>query len=163
MPEHQPEGAVLVGQLVDAVVVGVQAQPQHPQHQDRPLRHAGAAIVRVGLAFRARPLGKQFFKDREDALAQSGVGVKVPGPRNSWGMSSRDLGSSTMSAMSTWPNVIWGAITVRIRYFAWRRFCGGCPALRRLSPFSGAKTPQTGQNERGGLHFGKIFNPIRTL
>ena len=33
MPEHLPEGGVLVGQLMDAVVVGVQPQPQHPEHK----------------------------------------------------------------------------------------------------------------------------------
>ena len=75
--EHQPEGGVLVGELMDAVVVGVQTQPQHPEHKDRPLRHAGAARLRASLSFRAHPLGEHFSEDGKDALAQFVVGVDV--------------------------------------------------------------------------------------
>jgi hypothetical protein len=38
-------------------------KPQHPEHQDRPLRHAGTARLRAGLAFRARPVWDHLFKD----------------------------------------------------------------------------------------------------
>lgn len=78
--EHQPKGGVLVGQLLDAVVVGVQPQPQHPEHEDAPLCHAGAPGGRAGLAFRADPLGEHFPQDGKHALAQFGVGVEVLQP-----------------------------------------------------------------------------------
>jgi len=37
---YQPQGAVLVGQFMEAVEIGVQAQAQATQHQDSPLVHA---------------------------------------------------------------------------------------------------------------------------
>ena len=78
--EHQPEGGVLVGQFLDAVVVGIQPQPQHPEHEDAPLCHARAPGVRAGLAFRTHPPGQQPFKDGKHALAQVRVGVEVLQP-----------------------------------------------------------------------------------
>jgi len=54
------------------VQVQPEAQPQHPEHKDRPLRHAGAARFWAGLAFRAHPLGEHFSEDGKDALAQFG-------------------------------------------------------------------------------------------
>jgi hypothetical protein len=32
--EGLPQSLVLIGQFVDAVVVGIEAQPQHPEHED---------------------------------------------------------------------------------------------------------------------------------
>lgn len=44
--EELAHGVVLIGQLVQAVVVGIDAQAQYAKHQNLPLLHAGAAIVR---------------------------------------------------------------------------------------------------------------------
>lgn len=79
-PQHLAQGGVLVGQLVEAVVIGVEAQTQHPEHEDRPLRHAGPPRVRAGLALRPHPFGAHLFEDGEDALAQFGVEVEVLQP-----------------------------------------------------------------------------------
>ena len=62
------------------VVVGVQPQPQHPEHEDAPLRQAGAARLRAGLAFRADPPGEHFPQDGKHALAQFGFCVEVLQP-----------------------------------------------------------------------------------
>jgi hypothetical protein len=93
----------------DAVVIGVQPQPQNPQHEDRPLRPAGTPRVRAGLAFRPRPLGEGFPEDGKDTLAPCRVGVEVLEPPQQL----RDLGSRTLSAMSVWPNIIWASMTLR--------------------------------------------------
>ena len=47
VPQHLPDSAVLVGQFMDAVIVGVQTEAQDAQHQDFPLFHAGPAAVWV--------------------------------------------------------------------------------------------------------------------
>ena len=75
--QHLADALVLVGQVVEAVVVGVQAQPQHAQHQDVPLRHARPAGVRAGLARPVRLAGKDFCEDGKHALAQIRRGVEV--------------------------------------------------------------------------------------
>jgi len=49
--QHLAQSLVLVGQFLDAVVVGVQAQAQHAQHQDSPLLHPRAAHSHIGPAF----------------------------------------------------------------------------------------------------------------
>ena len=71
---------MLVGQFLDAFVVGDQPQPQQPEHGDAPLRQAGEARLRAGLAFRTDPLQKHLHQDGKHALAQAEVGVEVPTP-----------------------------------------------------------------------------------
>ena len=75
--QHRADVPMPVGQVVEAVVIGVQAQPQHAQHQDVPLRHARPADVRAGLARPARLVGEDFFEDGEHPFAQARRGVKV--------------------------------------------------------------------------------------
>ncbi len=65
--EHLADGVVLVGQLMDAVVVGVEPQAQRPQDQDLPLLHPGAPGIRARLAFHA--LRDHLFEDGEHRLA----------------------------------------------------------------------------------------------
>src|SRR5512137_319111 len=77
MAQHLTDAPVLVGQVVDAVVIGIQAQPQHAQHQDVPLRHARPAGVRAGLARPVRLVGEDLFEDGEHALAQLWRGVEM--------------------------------------------------------------------------------------
>ena len=47
MPEHLPDRVVMVGQLMDAVVIGVETQTQHAKHQNLPLLHPGSPKLRV--------------------------------------------------------------------------------------------------------------------
>ncbi len=75
MPEHLADGLVLVGELVHPVVVGVEPQTQNTQHQDLPLRHAGAPGVRIGLAI--DPRGDHLREDGEHPHAQRRGGVDV--------------------------------------------------------------------------------------
>ena len=76
--EHLAQRAVLVGQLMDAVVVGVEPLAQHPQDQDLPLLHPGAPGIRGRLAFHA--LRDHLFEDGEYRLAQRRGGVDVLQP-----------------------------------------------------------------------------------
>jgi hypothetical protein len=75
MPKHLANGLVLVGQLVQPVVVGVEPQPQHTQHQNLPLLHAGAPGVRIGLAI--TPLRDDLFEDGKYPCPQIRGGVNV--------------------------------------------------------------------------------------
>jgi hypothetical protein len=78
--EHLAHGAVLVGQLGEAIVVGVQPQAQGAEHQDLPLRHAGAPALG---AYDARAVGahrQDLGEDGEDLLAQYRRGVDVLQP-----------------------------------------------------------------------------------
>jgi hypothetical protein len=47
--EHFPKGLMFVGQFLDSIIIGVEPQAEHPQHQNLPLGHTGAAGIRVGL------------------------------------------------------------------------------------------------------------------
>jgi len=47
VPEHLPDGVVLVGQLMDTVVIGVEAQVQRAEYQDLPLLHPGTPKTTV--------------------------------------------------------------------------------------------------------------------
>ena len=76
--QHLADGLVLVGELMDAVVVGVEPQTQDPQHQDLPLLHAGAPGVRIGLAM--DPGGDDLREDGEHPRAQRRGGVDVLQP-----------------------------------------------------------------------------------
>ena len=75
--EHLAQRGVLVGQLVNAVVVGVEPEPQHAEHEDAPLLHARAAQAGIGLALASDPIRYDFPEDGEDSLAQRGLGVDV--------------------------------------------------------------------------------------
>ena len=76
--QHLADALVRVGQLMDAVVVGVEPQTQGPQHQDLPLLHAGAPGAGVGLA--VDPGGDHLLEDGEHPRAQLRVGVDVLQP-----------------------------------------------------------------------------------
>ena len=77
MAQHLAQRGVLVGQLLDPVVIGIQPQPQGTQHQDRPLRHTGTASVGTGEAVAARPFGQHLGQDGKDPLPHGGLGVEV--------------------------------------------------------------------------------------
>ena len=47
MPEHLSNGVVMVGQFMDAVVIGVEAQAQRAENQDLPLLHPGTPKTAV--------------------------------------------------------------------------------------------------------------------
>jgi len=66
---------VLVGQLVQPAVIGVEPRPQHAQRQDLPLLHAGAPRVRIGLA--VAPHRDDLFEDGEHPRPQVRDGVNV--------------------------------------------------------------------------------------
>ena len=71
VPEHLAQGDVLIDQLLQAVVVDIQVEPEYTADQNRPQGHAGAASVFIDLR---RNLAFQQFKDRR---AQREVGVDV--------------------------------------------------------------------------------------
>ena len=75
MPKHLAKGLVLVGQLVQPVVVGIEPQAQHAQHQDLPLLHAWAPGARIGLAIASHR--DDFFEDGEHPRPQVRGGVNV--------------------------------------------------------------------------------------
>ena len=75
MPKHLANGLVLVGQLVHAVVVGVEPQAQHAQHQDLPLLHAWAPGERIGLA--VAPHRDDLLQNGEHPRPQVRGGVDV--------------------------------------------------------------------------------------
>ena len=60
---------MLIGQFVDAVVVGIEAQPQHAEHKDGPLRHTGPPDVRAGFARSTYPVGQPLVEEGENTLA----------------------------------------------------------------------------------------------
>ena len=80
VPQHVADGFVLVGQILNPVVVGVQSQPQHPQHQNVPLRHARPAGIRAGFALRIGLVGQNLFEYTEHPLAQIVSDVDVLQP-----------------------------------------------------------------------------------
>jgi hypothetical protein len=65
-------GILSIGALsLDAVIIGVEPQAQYPQHQDLPLRHAGAIGVDTdGLACRFQ--GDDLARQRKDRFADRG-------------------------------------------------------------------------------------------
>ena len=69
--EYLAQGVVLVDQFMQTVVVAVQIQPHNTADQNRPQRHAGAAI---GLADGG---GDVLLQQREDAGAQCDIHVQV--------------------------------------------------------------------------------------
>jgi len=75
MPKHLANGLVLVGQLVQPVVVGVEPQTQYAQHQDLPLLHAWTPSVRIGLAVASHR--DDLFEDGEHPRPQLRGGVNV--------------------------------------------------------------------------------------
>jgi len=52
---------------------------------------------------------------------------------------------------------------VRMGYFAWRRFFGGCPALIRISLFLVAKAVLVGQNDPDRAFLTRIFKSTGAL
>ena len=78
MPEHLTNGFVFVGQFMHPVVVGIEPQPDHPQYQDLPLRHAGAPGLGIGLA--VDPDGEDLFQNGAHPGAQIRSGVDVLQP-----------------------------------------------------------------------------------
>jgi hypothetical protein len=75
MAQHLANGLVLVGQLMHTIIVGVESQAQHAQHQDLPLLHARAPGVRIGLAI--HPHRDDFLQDGEHSRAHLRGGVDV--------------------------------------------------------------------------------------
>ena len=49
--QHLTQRAVLIGQFLNSVVVGIQAQSHDSKHQDPPLLHPRATRARIDLAF----------------------------------------------------------------------------------------------------------------
>ncbi|NEX19682.1 hypothetical protein G3480_05025 [Thiorhodococcus mannitoliphagus] len=75
LTEHLVHRAVLVDQLRDAVVIGIQPQTQHPEHQDLPLRHPGTSGLGAHRTRAVGALGQHFGEDGEDTRAHRRVGV----------------------------------------------------------------------------------------
>ncbi len=68
--QHLTQRAVLIDQVVDAVVVGIQAQPHDTDHEDPPLLHPRSTRARIGLALARGALRYDFAQDGEDTLTQ---------------------------------------------------------------------------------------------
>jgi hypothetical protein len=64
--EYLSQGAVLVGQLLDTIVVGIEPQPQYAQHRDGPMRHTGATRIGIGFGVYAFAFRQVLFEDAED-------------------------------------------------------------------------------------------------
>jgi hypothetical protein len=77
MTEHLAQGGVLVGQLENPIVVGIEPQAQHAEHQDRPLRQTGSAGLGARLAVLAAARRAHLGEDREHGFAQLREGVDV--------------------------------------------------------------------------------------
>ena len=77
MTQHLAQRAVLIGQFLNAVVVGIQAQAQDSQNQDPPLLHSRTTRGRIGLALALDAIRDDFLQDREDALTQRRLCVDV--------------------------------------------------------------------------------------
>lgn len=75
--EHLAHCTMGIGQLLDAIIVGVQPQAQRPEHPHLPLAHARAPRL---AAHRPRAIGahgQHFGEDLKDRLAQLGCDVEV--------------------------------------------------------------------------------------
>ena len=68
--QHLTQRAVLIDQVVDAVVVGIQAQPHDTEHEDPPLLHPRSTRARIGLALACGALRYDSPQDGEDTLTQ---------------------------------------------------------------------------------------------
>ena len=76
MAQHLANREVVVGQLLDAVIIGVEPQAQYPQHQDLPLGHAGAT------GSHAHRLARRIHRDdlaqnRKDFFPNLGLHIDV--------------------------------------------------------------------------------------
>ena len=80
VPEHLPNGAMGIGQLLDAIIVGVQPQAQRPQHQNLPLRHARASGLAAHRPLAIGPPRQHLRQDRKHRLSQLGCDVDVLQP-----------------------------------------------------------------------------------
>ena len=61
--QHLAQCAVLIGQFLNTVVVGIQAQSNDPEHEDSPLLHARSTCARIGLAVAAHALRHDLPQD----------------------------------------------------------------------------------------------------
>jgi hypothetical protein len=85
MAEHLADRRVLVGQLQNPIVVGIEPQTQGTEHQDLPLLHARATGLGADFALAVRSLRENFGENGEDLLAQLWGNVDVLQSReNTW-------------------------------------------------------------------------------
>ena len=88
--EHLADRGMLVGQLLNPIIVGIQAEPQHAQDQDLPLLHAGTALVGI---HRALPIGaarQDLGENRKHLFAHLGGAVDVlQAPQQPWDVVAR--------------------------------------------------------------------------
>ncbi len=77
--EHPANGAVVIGHLLQAVIIPVEIQAQHAQHENAPHLHAGAAIVGVYV------LGEDAPEDIEEMRPELVVGIEVLQPAQQLG------------------------------------------------------------------------------
>ena len=77
VPQHLTQRAVLIGEFLDTVVVGIQAQPHDPKHEDSPLLHPRPTRTRIGLASACHALRYDFLQDGKDPLTQFRLGIDV--------------------------------------------------------------------------------------
>lgn len=80
MAQHLAQGAVLIGQFMNAVKVSIQAKTQNTEHQNPPLLHSWAARVGISLAFTVDTIRHYFAQYGEDSRSQCGLGVDVLQP-----------------------------------------------------------------------------------
>ena len=87
VPEHGAQGAVLVREIMQPVIVDIQIQAHHAADEDRPQAHARPPI---GLAHRRR---YPRFEQLKQRTTQRQIGVDVLQAAQYLRMSSRDRGS----------------------------------------------------------------------
>lgn len=75
--EHLANRGMLVRQLLNPIIVGVQPEPQHTQDQDLPLLHAGAAHVGIHAALPIGAARQYFGEDCKHLCAHLGGDVDV--------------------------------------------------------------------------------------
>lgn len=73
--EHAAHCAMLIGQFLDAFVVGIEPQTQRPEYQHLPLRHARTPGLGADDSGAVAAQRDDLSEDREDPLAQLGRDV----------------------------------------------------------------------------------------
>ena len=67
----------MIGQLADAVEVGIEPEAQGSKDQDLPLRHTGAVGQRADRPFVMRTLRQHFGENLKDPVTHVGHGVDI--------------------------------------------------------------------------------------
>ena len=77
VPQHLPQRAMLIGQLLNPIIVSIQTQAHDPEDQNAPLLHSRSPLIGIGLAVALGAHRNDFAQDGENASTQLLIGVDV--------------------------------------------------------------------------------------